>query len=463
MKTYSDLQEAIAKGRTGDFLLEAVRDHQGSKAYKDAVAGQEYYNKHNTTVERYVKVLHTLSGRSVPDIFSANWKLKSLVFRRLVQQQCGYVLANGMQMDGKERLGAGFDNKLMQAAKKALSQGVAYGYWNNDHVEIFSFADTPNSPGFVPLCDENTSEMKAGIRYWFRTAGNDTIFRATLYTLEGVAEWGGTQGKDIVELSPIRGYKRHTLRNEAMGVIDQCDENYTRLPIAILWGNDTHESELVGLREKIDCYDLIESGLANNIDDASEIYWILTNTGGMDDVDLAQFLQRIRTAHGATLDGGDGVRADAHTMQIPTEARKTMLEILRKDIYEDAQMLDVVSFGSGEKTTVEINAAYQGQDNKCADFEYSLIDFIEQICDIAGIQNPEPKFIWNKVINQREQTEMVLSAAPYLDEEAVLSKLPWLLPEEVDEILKRKSAEELDRRDDESEENPEDVNENGES
>lgn len=40
---------------------------------------------------------------------------------------------------------------------------------------------------------------------------------------------------------------------------------------------------------------------------------------------------------------------------------------------------------------------------------------------------------------------MVLLAANYLDDESVLRHLPWLTPEEVDEILKRKDAEAMER------------------
>lgn len=206
--------------------------------------------------------------------------------------------------------------------------------------------------------------------------------------------------------------------------------------------------------------------IIGNVLDAGELYWILKNTGGMDDADLAQFLQRMKTARAAVVDGSDGVAAEAHTVTVPTEARKTMLEILRKNIYEDAQMLDVQNLSARETTATEIQAAYQAQDSRAADLEYNLIEFIQQICDIAGIPNSEPVFVWNKVINQKEQTEMVLMAAQYLDEEAILNKLPWLTPEEAEEILKRKSAEEIDRR--YEEENPEedqteDVIDNAES
>ncbi len=443
MKTYQDLQEAVSGGRIGEFLREAVNMHRDSKAYRDAVAGMAYYNKHNLTIERMQKVIFTLSGNKTPDIWSSDYRLKTLMFRRLITQEVGYVLGNGVSMDGKERLGANFDNKLQTAAKMALAQGKAFGFWNLDHLEVFSFADTAGNPGFVPIFDESTGEMMAGIRYWFRETGRKSVFRATLYEPDGVSEWSAIGSDTPSLLAAKRGYIRRELRDD-FGVVDQCDENYTRLPIAILYGNDTHESELVGLRESIDCYDFVKSGFANQIDEAG-VYWLLHNSGAMDDPDLAKFIQRMRSVRAATVDDTDGAAAEAHTLDVPVEARKTMLDILRRDLYEDAQMLDVAALAGAEKTATEISAAYQPQDNKCADFEYFLIDFIQQICAVAGIQNPEPQFTWNKVINQAEETSMVLSAAEYLDDETVLKHLPWILPEEVPDILKRRDEADLKR------------------
>ena len=83
-------------------------------------------------------------------------------------------------------------------------------------------------------------------------------------------------------------------------------------------------------------------------------------------------------------------------------------------------------------------------DNKVDQFEYCVIDFLQALFKIVGIED-EPSFTRSKVTNQLEQTQMVLLAANYLDDEAILNKLPWLTQEEVAEILKRKSAEEIDR------------------
>lgn len=315
----------------------------------------------------------------------------------------------------------------------------------------------------LPLLDEKTSELMAGIRYWFRVTGNKTLFRATLYEPDGVSEWSAEGNDDAGMISAKRAYIRREISND-MGVVDICDENYTRLPIVILYGNDTHESELVGLRGSIDCYDFIKSGFANQIDDTSGVYWVLKNTGAMDDKNLAQFVQRMKSVKATMVDGSDGTAAEAHTLDVPVEARKTMLDILRRDLYEDAQMLDVAALAGAEKTATEISAAYQPQDNKCADFEYFLIDFIRQICAVAGIKNPEPAFTWNKVINQAEETNMILSAAEYLDDETVLNKLPWILPEEVPEILKRRDEADLKRMgaiENQLLQNPQQVNQQG--
>lgn len=447
MYTYNDLvavgENALAKG---EFCKKAVEQFMGTAEYRQARDGEAYYNKHNLTIEKFQKMLYTVSGRQVPDVFSANYKLKTLFFRRLITQQVQYVLGNGLilqEQGNKEKLGKDFDFRLQEIAKKALAGGKAFGFWNYDHMEVFGYADTPSSTGFCPIYSDETSELMAGIRYWYRIVADKKIFRATLYEVDGYTEFSQKEGKNMNVMQDKRGYKRTTVKTADV-VESVVDENYTKLPIVILYGNDTHESELVGLRESIDAYDYIKSGLASDIDDTSGFYWILKNTGGMDDVDLATFVQRMKTVKASAVEGDECATAEAHTLDVPYQARQVMLEMLRKDIYEDFQALDVNTLSASAKTTQEIQSAYQAQDNKCADFEYLLIDFCQKIMELAGI-NDNPSFNWNRVVNQSEQTAMVLSAGNYLSEEMVIKKLPFLTPEEAEAEIGRRETEQLDR------------------
>ena len=73
-------------------------------------------------------------------------------------------------------------------------------------------------------------------------------------------------------------------------------------------------------------------------------------------------------------------------------------------------------------------------DDKCGDFEYFLIDAIQNVLTLAGIDD-EPSFRWNRIANQTEETNMVMTAAAVLGDELTLKKLPFLTPEEVEERL----------------------------
>ena len=99
---------------------------------------------------------------------------------------------------------------------------------------------------------------------------------------------------------------------------------------------------------------------------------------------------------------------------------------------------------SGNLTATAIRMGYQSQDDKCGDFEYCIRDFIGKLLELLGIDDT-PSFQWNRIANQLEETQMVLSAATYLDDEAILRHLSWLTPEEVDDILERKDAENMER------------------
>lgn len=437
MKTYQDLLNTPA-GSKGAFISAAIKEFLNSREYQEAKAGEAYYNKHNLTIESYRKTLTTLSGNKIEDLFSSNYRLKTLFFRRLVTQQVQYVLGNGLVLEDlshKQALGRDFDFQLQKAAKRAMAGGRSFGFWNMDHLEVFGFADTESEPGFCPLYDEQTAELGAGIRFWFKKVGKETVLRATLYEPEGYTEYIKPAKENALKvLKEQTSYKLIIKKTDALGVMSVEGVNYAKLPIVPLYANDSQQSELVGMRESIDCYDFVKSGLANDIDDTSGFFWLLENTGGMDDVDLAQFIQRMKTVRAAVVEGDGGARVEAKTLDVPVDARRTMLEILRRDIYEDFQALDVQTLSAAAKTTQEIQAAYQTQDNKCADFEYLILDFVQKILELAGIED-NPTLNWNRIVNQQEQTSMILAAANYLPDDLIVKHLPFLTPEEAEQAI----------------------------
>ena len=449
MKTYQDFLEVAEKSdrERMEFVLSAINNHKDSDLYKQAVIAKEYDAHRNVTIANFQKLLYTLNGKVIPDNYSSNYKLRSNFFANFITQETQYLLGNGVTLkkdENKERLGTGFDTRLQDAAHDALVGGVSYGFWNLDHLEVFDVTE------FVPLLDEENGALRAGIRFW--QVCTSKPLRATLFEPDGFTQYIRRSGEEMMILEPKRGYVAVEATSEVDGTELLAYQNYPGFPIIPMYGNRAKQSELVGQREAIDCYDLIKSGFANTVDDASIIYWTISNAGGMDEIDMARFKESMRRI-GVGLVDDDGAKAEAHTLTIPVEAREALLARISDDLYRDFQMLDVTKLQGGQKTATEITAAYQPMDNKVDQFEYCVIDFLQSLFKIVGIED-DPSFTRSKVTNQLEQTQMVLLAANYLDDEAILNKLPWLTQEEVAEILKRRSAEEIDR----SFETPEMVN-----
>lgn len=433
MLTYQDLLTLSNNEKARmDLVRKVPIECQGTELYKNAEIAQLYYAKKNPTILAYQKVVHDALGRVVPDIWSANYKLTHSFFRQFVLQQVQYVLANGVFFDGeatKKRLGSDkLDRAVSQMAKNAVVDGVSFGFWNLDHLEVFPLVGRADEPKFAPIYDEETGELAAGVRYWEPT---EKASRWTLYEPDGLTEYIQRKGEDMMILRPQQAYSTTIKQSAALGVFERVGINYSRVPIFPMHANDLHESELVGIRPLIDCYDFIQSGLANNIDETSVFYWTLKGTGGMNDADLAQFVHKMKQLKAAVLDRG--VEAESHTIDVPVEANKVLLEKLKEDLYESFMLMNPSKALGGNITATAIRLAYQQQDDKCGDFEYCIRDFLSNLLGLLGIDD-EPHFKWNRIANQTEEIQNIMTEWPLIGDDAALELLPNLTPEMVEQI-----------------------------
>ena len=196
------------------------------------------------------------------------------------------------------------------------------------------------------------------------------------------------------------------------------------------------------MQEKIDSFDLIRSGFANDLTDCAQIYWILENCGGMNDQDLDKFRSRLKITHIATADS-DETKVVPYTQDIPYSARKEDLDEIRAGIYEDFGGLDVHTVAAGA-TNDHIDAAYQPMDEEADDFEYQVTEFIMQILAIVGVEDV-PVYKRNRISNQKEQVEIIAMEANWLDDETILQKLPNITVDEVSRILSNKLSEDTEK------------------
>lgn len=440
MRTYQDFIEiGENEAERMEFVRELIGEHKNSDLYKTAQIADEYDRKQNRTILQYQKLLYDATGRAIPDNVSANYKLTSGFFNRFTTQQVQFLLGNGVTWENeatKGHLGEDFDKKLQTAAKASLGAGVSFGFYNYDHLEVFTALE------FAPLYDEENGALMAGARFWQVDAQKP--LRATLYEVDGITEYIWEDGEGRI----LKDKKPYILTIISTGV-DEAEifagENYPTFPIVPLWANPHKQSELVGLREQIDAYDLIRSGFCNTIDEASFIYWTINNAGGMDEIDLADFVQRLKTIHAANVED-TGATAQANSLEAPHEGREALLDRLAKDMYADYMALNIDEIKGGANTATQIRAAYEPMNNKADQFEYCVIDFIQGILSVAGVED-KPTFTRSYLVNTQEEISTLLQAAQYLDDEYVTRKILTLLgdADKAEEILKNMEGQALDR------------------
>lgn len=463
MKTYQDLAECGQdEKKRAEFILTAVAQFQTSEKYRIARDADAYYRHMNPTIMRAQKMVFNLMGQAVPDLYRPNHKIPSRYFYYFITQQVQFLLGNGVIFSGikdKEKiLGADFDSAVQKAATFALTAGEAYGYWNNNRLEVFPIFGA-DEPSFCPLVDAETGALRAGVRWW--QLDTRSPLRLTLYEEDGVTEYIKESDEEIRILSEKKPYLVTVNVSEAAGEEIYGTANPSMLPIVPLF-NVNRQSELVGGRETLDAYDLMVSGLVNNTDEGNLIYWVLKNANAMDEEDDARFIEQLRRTHVAHADGDDGVGIEHHTVEVPVDASEAAIDRLRRQLFDDFMALDVKEISGGAATATQIRAAYEPLNEKTSRFEYCVTDFLRGILKLAGVDE-EPTYRRDTIVNQTEELANILSAAQYLDADTVTRQVCGILGliDDADTIIAKRKAEEINAFSGEDQNNPGKPDDNG--
>jgi SPP1 family phage portal protein len=443
--TYQDL---IAVGENENnrmaFVENAVNEHRSSGLYRTAVDAQAYFDGENPTIMRYEKILYDMQGKAHVDMFSANHKIASNFFRIVVAQESSYLLSQGVNFkkaSTKQKLGTvemDFDEQVREAADNALIGGVSFGFWNQDHIEVFPVTE------FKPLYDEATGALMAGIRFYCISPEKSEQF--TLFEPDGYTKYLKRRNSGMEVLQEKRPYQ---LVQTVSGVDETAivdGYNYPSFPIVPLKNNKFSRSELCGRRNAIDALDLVTSNMVNNVDEGNLIYWVLTNCGGMTDLDDAKFVERLKTTHVAHADGDQGAGVEAHSIEAPFQGTQATADMLERRLYQDFMAFDAGSVTAANQSATAINAAYTNLDLKTDAFEAQVARFVRGILALAGIDDA-PTFTRNRQTNRLEEMQTLMMAAQYVDDEYMTRKVLTILGDIdlADEVIKRMDAENLDR------------------
>lgn len=458
--TYQDWEAA---GDRLKLLGSIVKTYRSSEDFRSALMGQKYFRAGNDAVSRKkllrpTKVTTKVQVRPIQgEPYEQERKTTKLVevegnrvyskyFYRVIVQQNQHLLSNGVTLgdvgdvsgsDVKKRLGPGFDTTLSRMGENALCQGVCWGYWNLDHLEIIEAAKDTWS-GFVALLDEETGVPRLGVQFWQLDSNRPRYIR--LFEEDGVTIYRTDEDHDLVEVRPKEPYVKR-IRTDAMGEEVISGESYGVLPIIPLYANPEHVNELDNsIKSKIDAYDRITSDFVDNLDRANDVYWVLNNFGGTL-AEVADMLEQIRQLQ-IVLNRSDGVggasTAEPHTLEVPYEARRTAMQLLEASIYKDAMALSLEEITGGSLTNVAIRAATTNLNLKCDRYEWQVFAFVQQLLRLQGIETEAISFVRQALVNQSETIADIDKMLDYIDYQTALELNPLIMPDQIPDILQRK-------------------------
>jgi hypothetical protein len=446
--TWQDWQ-ATPENERPELLGKIISRYKASADFTTALAANAYFRGENAAVMqkvilqngRYKVESRDEQGRKVTRMVNRDKaivgaRLPASFLFRFVTQQNQFLLGNGVTLDEgeqKDRLGLGFDKTVEQMGEMALLAGVSWGFWNIDHLEAISAARDSLS-GFVALVDEETSAPMVGVQFW--QIAQDRPLRVRLFEVDGVTVY--RKGKDSLELTQAKRPYMLTMTQDAAGPVNVIGSNYGALPLIPLYANTEQRSEFTpSIRAKIDAYDRISSDFVDNLDKANDVYWVLNNFGGTL-MDMQEMIDAVRrTGIVASLSDGTGSSSTAqpHAFEVPYNARQTALQILEKELYKDYMAVNMDELTGGSLTNVAIKTAMTNLNLKADRYEWQVFQFVQRLLSLLGIKTEQITFKRQEITNRSEIVADINMMRDYIDNKTALQLNPYIMQEQVEEIL----------------------------
>ena len=447
-----------------------------------ARTGQNYYEgKHDILNYRIFFV--DANGQLQEDRYRSNIKIAHPFFKILADQEAQYILSGNdgifksdipelqSELDIYFNSNDDFNAELYDAIKDGIVKGFAYLYAYKDAEGKTAF-QCADSIGVVEVEARFASDKQAHILLWYVDRIDKDGKKITR-----IQDWDSAQtyfyiregdGKIISDDSAELNPRPHVIYRKDGDKATYYD-GLGYIPFFRLDNNKKQLSDLFSVKDQIDSYDLMNCGLANNIQDTNEALYVVKGFSG-DNLDELMLNIKAKKHIGVDEDGDVEIR----TIDIPYEARKIKMEIDEKNIFRFGLGVNTEALKDTSATvSVAIKSAYANLDLKCNGFTIELKKFLrkplkvvlDEINETNGTDyrmkdvyfNLEREIITNAQENaqialteaQTQQTRIttLLSLATHLGNELLMQNICETLELDYDDLkdkLPNPEAEELD-------------------
>lgn len=325
-----------------------------------------------------------------------------------------------------DALGDDFLKKSRALAVEACNAGVSWlHYWIDVKEKKMRYARVPADQIIAVMEDSLEEKIKYLIRYYPVKVDVGLVKRSYLR----VEVWDSEKCEYMIFPGDRDNFSLGGAKDDGTLL-----HSFGAVPFIPFANNNRKQSSLKKYKGLIDAYDIVVSGYVNDVMDIQQVIYILENYAG---TDLGDFLKDLKKYKTVTVgdDGVDGSKGDLRTLaiDIPVEARNSLLDFLKKQIYTAGQALsrDVTSVGNASGETLKF--FYRDLDLKVGDKEVEFIsgykELIRVICDYMNISLNGPiavTFTRNRISNDQETAQICKDSVGVIPTKLIWKNHPFV-------------------------------------
>jgi len=473
------LNEALQKLQSGSFtkeeiLKDLIETDEKSDVKAKMAEGVDYYGNEpdildedfrEYTVEKVTYTDYTKSNRHVTNNFQ----------KLLVDQKASYIVGNPVVVEvenktmadtEKEKAVDKIDDILGESFEDTTVDwitGASNKAWETVHCFIdteggFKYEIVP-SEQIIPIYDTNhEKQINQIIRYYEVQVFNkeskeaETRYAAEWWTPYDVTYYLQNEKGDYeIDVNYDPNPAPHFLTYNTSNKTKKTGLGWGKVPFILLFNNSKSTTDLEPIKRYIDAYDAVTSGFLNDIKDIQTAVWILK---GYEGTDLSEFMQNLIKFKAIKLDADEHAGAEPERLEIPVEARKTMLELLDNKIYSIGQGVDLnklVDNTSG----VALKILFTGLDMKAntlirklkkafEDLTWFVCEYVNRVNKL-GYDYKDFGFVINKstIYNTKELCDNIVLMAPFMSKQTAVANNPFVedAKAEIEQMEKEEKAE----------------------
>ncbi|QYN56412.1 phage portal protein [Lactobacillus panisapium] len=417
-----------------------INKYQKSKDY--------YQNKNDITIknggESKTKEDDAAKKEKNP-LRPADNRVSSNFHQLLVDQEAGYLATKPPSIDVgddktneeiKNTLGDNFALRLNELVVDAANAGVAWlHYWIDDDGQFRYALVSPDQ--VTPIYSSDLNRKLVALRRSYQEFDPDSGKDIWVHEYWDDTSVTAFRSKDeqFTDLEPIEDrFNVYDLTtDELIGTSSVNNHGFGRIPFIAFPKNKEQQPDLYHYKGLIDVYDKIYNGYVNDLDDIQQVILILKNYGGQNLDEFREDLKRYKSIKLRSMGGGDDSGVDQLTIDIPTEARNSMLETTKTNIFVHAQGIDPTDFKTNNATGTAIKMLYSHLELKAAKteayFRDALTELVRAIMRWLNIKDADSVRInqtWTRtaIQNDVERAQVVSQLANYTSKEAIAKANP---------------------------------------